>query len=420
MKTASSFAIALSLVAGGAMVSTPAVAQKKGKAAAAAAPAQPAQWAPKLSKEEVAALQPVEKAVVAKDWATAATALAAAQPVATSADARFIVGQYQYIIGGGTNNSQLQTQGVDAMAASGGGDPAKLAPVYKLQGQLALQAKDYAKAEAALARWGQLAPNEPDVPILNAELKFRQNKPAEALSLFQQAIAAREAAGQPVPEALYLFALQSAVNAKVTPQALALSRTVVSKYPTPKNWRNALILARQYGGGESAYQLDTLRLMRAAKALSERDEYLALGDLLARGRFYAEARDVLQEGFASGKLPRTNPDAVAILSDVNGRISGDLAALPGLEPRARSGANGELALRLGEGYYGHGNYAKAAEMYRLALQKGGVDANLVNTRLGIALALAGQRPAAEAAFKAVTGNRAALASYWQLWLSQRA
>jgi hypothetical protein len=79
-----------------------------------------------------------------------------------------------------------------------------------------------------------------------------------------------------------------------------------------------------------------------------------------------------------------------------------------------------MALRIAEGYFGHGDHAKAAELYRLALQKGGVDANLVNTRLGIALAMSGRRPEAEAAFKAVTGARAGLASYWMLWLSQRA
>ena len=52
-----------------------------------------------------------------------------------------------------------------------------------------------------------------------------------------------------------------------------------------------------------------------------------------------------------------------------------------------------------------------------ALQKGGQDVNLVNTRLGAALALAGQRAEAEAAFRLVTGPRAELAQLWLFWLS---
>ena len=200
MKKASSVAIALSLVVGGAVLSAPAPAQKKGKQAAA--PAQPAQWAPKLRKEEVPALQAVQKAIDAKDWAAASTALAAAQPVATSADARYFIGRYQLNIGTGSNNAQLQAQGIDAMIASGGGDPTQTAPIYRLQAQLATQAKDYAKAEAAYARLAQLTPDDPKLVLANAELKFLQNKPQEALPLFQRAIAGQEAAGQEVPENL--------------------------------------------------------------------------------------------------------------------------------------------------------------------------------------------------------------------------
>lgn len=420
MKMASSFATALSLTLAGTLISAPAVAQKKAKQGAASTPAAPAGWAAKISKAEAAALQAVEKAVDAKDWAAASTALAAAQPIATSADGRYFVGRFQFAIGAGTNNIQLQTQGIDAMVASGGGDPTKMAPVYRSQGVLAIQAKDYAKAEAAYARWAQLAPNDPDVVMATAEVKFRQNKPQEALPLFQRAIATQEAAGQTVAENVYLVALQSAVNAKMWPDALKLSRTVVTRFPNQKNWRNALLLYRQSNDVDPGALLDMLRLMRATKGLDASGEYVQLADLLARGRFYVEARSVVEEGFASGKLGRTNADAAAILKEVAGRLNGDRAALEGLQARARTEAKGEFALRIAEGLFGHGDYAKAADLYQVALQKGGVDANLVNSRLGIALAMAGRKPEAEAAFKAVTGARAGLASYWLLWLSQRA
>jgi hypothetical protein len=77
-------------------------------------------------------------------------------------------------------------------------------------------------------------------------------------------------------------------------------------------------------------------------------------------------------------------------------------------------------MKIAEGYYGHGDYAKAADFYRLALQKGSVDANLANTRLGMSLAQAGRKAEAETAFRAVTGRRADLAGLWLLWLNQRA
>ena len=69
-------------------------------------------------------------------------------------------------------------------------------------------------------------------------------------------------------------------------------------------------------------------------------------------------------------------------------------------------ATGALALKIGDAFYGYGEHAKAIALYRAALTKGGVDANLVNTRLAMALLASGDRAGAEAAFKALTGPRA--------------
>jgi hypothetical protein len=89
MKSVSRIALGVALVLGGASVvaTAPAEAQKKKKQQAQ--PAQPAARVLKLSKEERAALQPLQAAITAKDWATAAAALPAAQAAAQGADAKY-------------------------------------------------------------------------------------------------------------------------------------------------------------------------------------------------------------------------------------------------------------------------------------------------------------------------------------------
>ena len=82
-------------------------------------------------------------------------------------------------------------------------------------------------------------------------------------------------------------------------------------------------------------------------------------------------------------------------------------------------ADDRIARVVADALFGYARYTEAAEMYRLALSKGGEDANLVNTRLGATLALAGQRAEAEAALRAVTGPRAELAALWLAWLASR-
>ena len=137
------------------------------------------------------------------------------------------------------------------------------------------------------------------------------------------------------------------------------------------------------------------------------------------GAVFGEVKAVLEEGLGRNLITsqrRLCPRAAHASqpADRRGpRIAG------GGAPRAPWPATTARALlRLADAYYGYGEYAEAAELYRAALQKG-ADANIVNTRLGAALAMAGQRAEAEAAFRAVTGPRAELANFWLLWLSSR-
>jgi len=99
-------------------------------------------------------------------------------------------------------------------------------------------------------------------------------------------------------------------------------------------------------------------------------------------------------------------------------VTRDRATLAGLRARAQSGT-GAVARAAADNFYAYGQYAEAATLYSLALQKGGEDPNLVNLRLGAALAMAGRRPEAEAALGLVTGPRADLAGFWLTWLARR-
>ena len=107
------------------------------------------------------------------------------------------------------------------------------------------------------------------------------------------------------------------------------------------------------------------------------------------------------------------------LTAVTRPAAGERSGLAASRTRAMAAATGAAARTAGDAHFGAGQYAEAAELYRAALQKGGEDANLVNSRLGAALALAGRRAEAEAAFRLVTGPRADLAGFWLAWLSRR-
>jgi tetratricopeptide (TPR) repeat protein len=418
MKSVSRFALGAALVFGTASVlaTAPADAKKKDPPAAAA---QPGQRQFTFSKEERAALAPLQTAVTAKDWAAAKAALPAAQAAAQGSDARFAVGTWQLSTGLGLQDLAMQAQAIDAILASGGAAPADLRNLYYSQGTLALNAGNRQKAETAFSRLVEVSPNDSEGLIELARVKSDLRKPQEAVQLIDRAIGLKKAANQVADESWYRYALKLAYDGKMTPQALKLGRELVAAYPSAVNWRDSLLIYRDLSSLDKPAALDLMRLMRASGALSGERDWFDLAYELDNGGLPGEAKAVLEEGSRLKMVDLNKAAFRELLAKASGRVAGDRASLSGDAAKALAAASGTPALRIADAFLGYGDYARAAELYRAALQKGSVDAGLANTRLGIALALAGNRAEAEAAFRAVTGPRAELASYWLAWLARR-
>jgi tetratricopeptide (TPR) repeat protein len=203
-------------------------------------------------------------------------------------------------------------------------------------------------------------------------------------------------------------------------QSGALARGLVGAYPTPAHWRDALLIYRATADLDAQATVDVLRLMRAAGALAGERDYFDLADALNRGGYPGEAKAVIDDGVARGQINASAPTFREILTSATPRIAEDRRDLPASITAANAAATGTAALRTADALFGYGRYPEAIALYRTALTKGGVDANVVNTRLGMALALSGNRAEAEAAFRAVTGPRAELAAYWLLYTGRPA
>ena len=386
-------------------------------------PAQPAQPAAparpyNLSRGERTAFQPVIVAVTAADWPTAQTALVAAAEAARGADAKYLVGQIRLQIGIGTNNTQLQSQAIDEMIASGGARPNELPALYENQLDFATAAGDLAKAQRAQAQLDALNPNDPARFLRQARIRAAANDNAGAIALYQQAIQANRAAGQPIPVDWRQQIAGLAYRGRL-PQTVGYMREWLVAAPTPALWHDTLAIYAELGNPNSALKLDTFRLMRAAGAMTSERDFIQYSEAAGESRVFGEIKAVLEEGLARNLITTNAAYARDRLTLINRRVTEDRTSLPGERTAALAGSDGAAALRLGDAYFGYREFAPAIELYRAALQKGGQDANLVNTRLGAALALAGQRAEAETAFRAVTGPRAELAQFWLLWLSTR-
>lgn len=410
MKFTSTLALGIALALGGVSI--------------AAAPAQAAQEEAKerkfnFSEKARPSLAELQKAAQAGDQAAFQTALAAAQAAAQNNDDRYVIAQFQLNNAIQTNNEDGKLAAIEAMIQSGGATQAELPTLYSNLGAIAYNKGDYAKAAQAFKQLLQLQPDNKDAMTNLAAALSQQGNPAEAAALVEQRLQAAEAAGETPPEGLYKQALALAYEAK-SPKAIELTRELIAAYPTAQNWRDGLMIFREMRNPTGDANLDLMRLMRAANALNGERDYYELAEAANTKGLPGEAKAVIDAGVAAKAINATQPAFKDLLASASSKVEQDRASLPGLEKKAMASADGKLALATGDAYYGYGDYAKAAALYRAALEKGSIDANIANTRLGMALGLAGQKAEAEVAFKAVTGPRADLAGYWLLWLGQKA
>ncbi len=369
-----------------------------------------------ISRAERTALTPAIQAAERSDWAAAQAALPAAVEAARSPDAKYIVAQVRLRIGIGTNDTRIQSQAIDELIASGAAQPAEMQGLYENQLEFATAAGDTAKAQRALAQLDALNPNDPARFVRQARARVAANDRPGAIALYQQAMQAQQAAGQAIPVEWRQQVAGLAYQARM-PQAVGYMREWLVAAPSPALWHDTLAIYGELGNANSALKLDIYRLMRAAGAMNSERDFIELGEAANSARAWGEVKAVLEDGLRRNLITTNAGYARERLGVVNGRIADDRASLAGERTRALAGSDGTAVLRLGDAYYGYGEYGDAAALYRAALQKGGQDANLVNTRLGAALAMAGQRAEAEAAFRAVTGERAELARFWLLWLA---
>lgn len=426
MKTLSTLALAVALAAGGGVVLTqPATAAKKEEAKSGL----------KLSPEFLKAAKPAQDAVAAKNWAAAEPLVAVAEAAAKNDDEKYVAASFRFDVTRGkiyavrdanpnapVDESQLAGP-LDTLIANPSTPAANRPQFLYVRGVLAFNGRQYPVAAKYLSDARQLGYQDPNLDLMIAKAKIEGGDLAGGNADLDAAIAKAQAGGKPAPKDLYLYGVARSLKAKDKTSTVAWLNKYAKAYPDPQTWRDVLVTyglsSPSVDNLEKAQRIDLYRLLRDTKGLSDQSLYEEYAqDAIDRG-LPLEAEAVLKEGQASGKLTGSkNATDMLRQASASAKLEGSLAPL---ETKARAAADGKLAAQTADGYLSQGNNAKAAELYKLALSKGGVSADDLNMHLGIALSRAGDKAGAAAAFANVkTGPRANLASLWSTWVAQGA
>jgi len=371
----------------------------------------------KFSKKVQPILAKAQKAQQSEDQQGALAFLDEADAVADkNADDAYMIAMMRLNSAIALKDNALLEKSLQGALDTGRIDPEEAVKFHRNLGALALQRNDFGKALAEFDQVLAADPSDTQLMVEVAELERRQGQDQKAIATINKAIAAKAAAGEKADESWYRRVLAIAYDKSLAPEVAAGSEALLAAYPSATNWRDALVIYREASKVDDQANLDVMRLMRANGALTGERDYVEYAQTAILGGFPGEAKEVLDEGIAQGALQASTPAVKEMLDSVNSKVASDKASLAGLEKEAAAARNGRAAMGTADAYLGYGDYAKAAALYRLALEKGDVDTDAANTRLGFALAKTGDRAGADAAFAAVTtAPRAQLAKYYTLW-----
>jgi tetratricopeptide (TPR) repeat protein len=238
--------------------------------------------------------------------------------------------------------------------------------------QLAAQNQQYAKAiefGKQLADAGTLTPN--DLTIM-AQLYYLQKDCKNATVWADKSIAAFKKAGETPKENTYQFKLQCASDSGDTAGMEASLIDLIKLTNKTSYWNTFLRIERQ-DERDDHNLLMIYRVMYNTNAMTADTDYIEMAQLLGDAALPGEAAAVLNKAMSTGIVKDEHKERTArLLKSLQDRAEADKKGLPQQEAEAGKSAAGELSVKLGEVYYGFGDYQKAADAIAQGLQKGNI------------------------------------------------
>jgi hypothetical protein len=310
---------------------------------------------------------------------------------------------------------QTAIKSFEAVMSSGKLSPAEQAQTAEQLAHLYSQVKDWNKTREWAQRAKQLGGNAADLDKLLAYVNSQSGDFAAIARDAQASIEAAEKAGRR-PEEADLLRLSDALRrtGNNAGQSAVLEK-LVSNYPKQEYWAIVLGRIQSKPGFSGRLTFDVMRLRRETKTLETAEDYVEMTQLALQNGQAAEAKAVIDEGFARGIVGKgaeaeRQKRLQALAAQKAADAPRDLA-----KAEAESAGDANALVRIGMAYTGLGQYDKGIALIQQGIAKGGHkhvdDARL---HLGIAFHRAGNKAKANEAFRGVKGTDGA-ADLARLW-----
>ena len=284
-------------------------------------------------------------------------------------------------------------------------------------GQLHFQLSNYPLAISWTERYLAGGGTDAKAKVILTEAHYLNKDFMLAYKGVSETIQADIAAGK-MPSEQNLKLLYSCAS-QLNDKALTLNAVVQlnTYYPTSKNWLYLIGQIHLNPGFSERQYINIYRLKQELGLMSSDAEYIDMADLVTRAGLPAEAKKVLEQGFASGILGHgaEAKKHAALLDAANKRAADDLKTMQQGEAGAQKSKDGTGLVNLGMAYATSGQFDKGTSLIEQGITKGGLK-NLEDAKLslGVVYFWSGKKDQAIAQFQTVQGadGTGDLARYW--------
>ena len=304
----------------------------------------------------------------------------------------------------GMGDVQTAAKSFDAVIASGRSPPADQLKLMETISVMYFKGKDYANAASWTQRYLKAGGTNPDMRMQLVRSQYLGGQYGAAAAELRGLVDADEKAGATPPlERLELLADSYAKANDGVGYNYVLDK-LLAYYPKKEYWADAIRRATGKPGFPDSLQLDVLRLQDATAGFTDPAQYVAMAQLALRIGAPAEAKRILDKGYAAGVLG-SGPDAAEQkkLRDTATKQAADDEKIFAQNAKTAAAAkDGSGLLSVGWAMVCAGHYDSGIALMEQGIQKGGISRPEEATlHLAIAQLAAGQKPKAITTFKSV-------------------
>ena len=327
---------------------------------------------PELSRSITKEMTAAQKAMQAQQWNEALKNLEAAeQKSPLSAYDKLKIDEFKANCYVRLNNLKAAQTAYEAMLATGALPADELPKHYRALFQLAASNQQGAKAIEYGKQAFEAGSMQTNDLLIMSQLYYQQKDCKSSGVWGDRAVAAFKKAGEAPKEVLYQIKLQCAADASETAAEISALYDLVRLTNKTSYWNNLIRLERQ-DERDDHNTLMIYRVMYDTAAMQADTDYIEMAQLLGDAALPGEAQMVLEKLMStSGVLKDEHKERTTrLLNALKTRADADKKGLPALDAEASKNPAGQLDVKLGEVYFGAGDYQGAVTAITRGIGKG--------------------------------------------------